>query len=448
MDTEKVRRGIDFSNRIGEGKLSDTYRKSLAWWKGGKLNKKTLIYLSIVFILNFIIIIPLIGRNITNSFVSSAVFMLIADIFEKFFYIHKDIYFKIITIISLSLSPVTFYLFVRKIALRHELTAFIATLIFILPNPFFNYTPSLGAAVIYGDGAHAVIFSYIPLFLLYVESFISTGIPVLGVLTAVGTAIIAILSPFTMFNLLLIYPLLTLAEGFLGNLRIKILRLIFILLSAFGLSLFWYFPTFFSRGILLTHVVYAFEKSMSLFPLLIPIIPVFGALFFLIFDRRRRLKPIFIGIVLLIIYLTLFNTSKQVLMGGIFTPERYRIELTFAGSITLALIVIIISETVVRELIRKYKHKRVKLIKYTISFAILFILGLVCAVSVYSSFLFMLLEPMRISSGEGVGSLIRIFRFNDIPTLLMDFISLGTFLFLLYILKSYPSIQKRGQKLK
>lgn len=446
MDNERVRRGIDFSNRVGEGKLSDTYKKSLAWWKGGKLNQKTFLFLAVVFILNFITIVPLIGRNVTNSFVSSAVFMLMANIIEKYFYIDKDIYFKIITIASLSLSPVSFYLFVRKIALRHELTALVATLLFILPNPFFDYAPSLSAAIIYGDGAHAVIFSFLPLFLLYVETFIATGIPVLGFITAIGTAIIAILSPFVMFNLLMIYPVLTIAEGFLGNLRVKVLRMIFLMISAFGLSLFWYFPTFFSRGILLSHVVYAIDRSMSLFPLLIPIVPVFGALFFLVFDRRKRLKPIFIGVTLLIIYLMLFNTSKQVLMGGIFTPERYRIELTFAGSITLALIIIITSETIIRELLRNMKKSKIVVIKILLIFITVCALSVVVGVSLYTSYLFISHEPMRISSGEGIGSLVRIFRFNDIPSLIMDLISLGTFFSLLYILKTYPSVYKRLKK--
>ncbi len=446
MENEKVKRGIDFSNRVGEGKLSDTYKKSLSWWKGGKLDKRTFIFITVVFIINFIIISPLFVRNVTGSFESSAVFMLIANIFDAVFFIDKDLFFKAITMLSLTLAPISFYLFIRKIAMRHELTAFVATLLFILPNPFFDYTPSLGTAVIYGDGAHAVIFAFLPLFLLYVESFIATGIPVIGFITVIGTAIIAILSPFVMFNLMIIYPMLTIAEGFMGNLRIKLLRTLFLFVAAFGLSLFWYFPTFFSRGILLTHVVYAMDKSMSLFPLLIPIIPIFGALFFLVFDRRKRLKPIFIGVTLLIIYTMLFNTSKQVLMGGIFTPERYRIELTFAGSLTISLMLIIISETLVGELLMKSKAFNFSNMKVILGILSVLLLTVIISASVYSSRLFMLTEPMRISNGEGVGNLVRIFRFNDIPSLLMDLISLGTFLFLLYILKTYPSTYKRLKK--
>jgi len=445
MENEKVKRGIDFSNRVGEGQ-SASYRKSLSWWRGGKLNKRTSIFLVLVFTLNFIGILPLFQRNISGAFESSSAFMLVADLLEQFLFIPNNIFFTTITIISLSFAPVAFYLFIRKIALRHDLTALIATLIYIFPNPFFGYSPSLGAAVIYGDGAHAVVFSFLPLFLLYVESFIASGIPILGVLTVIGTAVIAILSPFMMFNLLFIYPVLAIAEGFLGDLRVKLLRMVFIFTAAFALSIFWYFPTFFSHGIQLSHVVYTIDKSFHLFPLLIPIVPLFGALFFLVFDRRRRLKPIFIGASLLLIYIMFFSASRDIMIGGVFTPERYRLELNFATSITLSLIVIITLETLKVEIINFRKRKLFFAFLSVLIFASIITFILMSLFSVYSSYLFMKLEPIRRSSGIGIGNLVRIFRFDDIPSLIMDFISLGTFIFLLYILKTYPSLRKKIPK--
>ncbi len=445
MENEKVKRGIDFSNRVGEGQ-SAAYRKSLSWWRGGKLNKRTSLFLLLVFSLNFIGVIPIFQRDVSGAFESSAAFMLIAGLLEKFIFIPTNIFFTSITIISLSIAPLSFYLFIRKIALRHELTALIATLIYIFPNPFFDYTPSLGAAIIYGDGAHAVVFSFLPLFLLYVESFIASGIPILGVLTIIGTAIIAILSPFMMFNLIFIYPVLAVAEGFLGDLRVKMLRMVFVFVAAFSLSIFWYFPTFFSRGIQLSHVVYTIDKSFHLFPLLIPLVPLFGALFFLVFDRRKRLKPIFIGASLLIIYVMFFTASRDIMIGGVFTPERYRLELNFASSITLSLLVIIFTETFMRDALKYRKNKVFFAFILVLTFASVAIFVLMGLLSVYSSYLFMKLEPTQRSSGIGIGNLVRIFRFDDIPSLIMDFISLGTFIFLLYILKAYPSLHKKIPK--
>lgn len=443
MEQEKVRRGIDFTNRVGEGRLSETYRKSLNWWKGGKLNKRTFVFIGIIYILNFIIVYPLFWRNVTGAYTSSAILMLIADILHKILFIKVNFFFTFITFIALTFSPVTFYLFVRKLALRHELTAFIATLLFILPNPIFDYTPAIGASIIYGDGPHVLVFAFLPLFLLYVESFLSTGLPVLALLTAVGTGIISIISPFMMFNLFIIYPVLTVAEGFMGNLRIKLLRMLFLFVSAGGLSLFWYFPNFFSKGIQLSHVVYAINKTVSLFPLLIPIIPVFGALFFLVFDRRSRLKPIFVGVSLLVLYLMMYRTSYDVMMGGIFTPERYHLEISFAGSITMAILLILTGEIITRNIF--LKSKKSKLFIFMLIMAILVSALMVTAVilSVHASRIFLALEPMHKSQGVGLGNLVRIFRITDIPSLLMDFVSLLTFLALIRFAKVYPSAAKK-----
>ena len=92
MENEKVKRGIDFSNRVGEGQ-SASYRKSLSWWRGGKLNKRTSIFLVLVFTLNFIGILPLFQRNISGAFESSSAFMLVADLLEQFLFIPNNIFF-------------------------------------------------------------------------------------------------------------------------------------------------------------------------------------------------------------------------------------------------------------------------------------------------------------------------------------------------------------------
>lgn len=443
MDNQNIKRGIDFSNRVGEGKLSETYKKSLAWWRGGKLNKRTFINITFIFVINLLIVSPLFTRNVTSSFSNSVAFALAADIMHFFFKLNNDVFFSIVTGISLSFAPISFYLFVRKIALRHELTALIATLAFILPNPFFGYIPVFGGTVINGDAAHAVVFSYIPLFLLYVESFFSTGIPILALLASIGTAIIAIFSPFAAFNLLLIYPFLAIAEGFLGNLRIKIFRMIFLLIMAFGLSLWWYFPTFFAQGISLSHVTYTINKILSLFPLLIPIIPVFGALFFLVFDRRKRLKPIFIGLSLLIIYVMLYITSKDIMISGIFTPERYRLELTFAGALTFSIITIIIGETLFRIVFLKVFKKIHLILKLTIISIFSGIFAVLLYTSIHASRLYLSLEPMTKSESIGIGNIVRTFNLTDISTILVDLISLITFLYLFHIVRTYPSLRKK-----
>ena len=134
-------------------------------------------------------------------------------------------------------------------------------------------------------------------------------------------------------------------------------------------------------------------------------------------------------------------------MGGVFTPERYRLELTFAGSITFSLFFIICGETLTREAFKYKRNKSIYALATLLAFASLFAILAISLISVYGSYLFMAIEPMHRSSGIGVGNLIRIFKFNDIPSLLIDLISLSTFIFLIYVLKTYPSLQKKIEKI-
>lgn len=438
MENQDIRRGIDFGNRLGEGTIKKAYGDALSWWSGGRLSKRTLLYLGIVFFINLLIIYPIFTRDVTAAYTSSAALVLCATIANKIFFLPQGVFFLLLTIISLSVAPVTFYLFVRKIALRHELIAFVASLLYIMPNPFFDYTPALGGAVMHGDGAHAVVFAYLPLFLLYVQSFLATGTPVFAVLASVGTSLIAVISPFSMFNLLIIYSIFTIAEGFLGHMRIKMLRMLFLLSMSTGLSLFWYFPNFFSKITQLSHVSFTIQKIWSVFPLLIPIIPVCGSLFFLVFDRREKLKPIFISLSLSLIYLFLFTVSKRLLMTGVFTPDRYVLEMSFAGAILFAIFLIILSENFVRHLLRRIHQKKVFIFALVLCSISSGLLTLLLITAIHGAQTYMAVEPIRSSYSVGIGSIQRIFNMRDISSLIASLISFGTLAFLFSILRSYP----------
>jgi len=54
--------------------------------------------------------------------------------------------------------------------------------------------------------------------------------------------VVAVISPFATFNLLIIFGVITVSEGFFRDLREKISRLMFLLISSFLLSFFWYYP--------------------------------------------------------------------------------------------------------------------------------------------------------------------------------------------------------------
>lgn len=439
MENRNIKRGIDLQNRLLQSELGQRFQSAFVWWRGGNLNKNSLFFIFAIFVINLFLVYPLFSRDVTVSFSSSAL-LIIADLFDRLGILHKSQFFSIIVFFSLSFAPISYYLFVRKVALRHELTAFLASLLFILPTPFFKDGMPMLGAILNGDGAHALIFAFIPLFLLYMQAFIATGLPAWGVMSSIGTAIIAIISPFAFFNLLIIFMVITVAEGFLGGLRIKLARFLFLVFSSLALSFFWYYPNVTMKIVAMVHVNFAIQKFWSVFPLLIPVIPILGVLSFLIFDKREKLKPIFIGMALFLIYFFLFTVSKILNITGIFIAERYLIGLSFAASFFFAVIFVLLAELAVRNYILTIKNN-------LILFAVVF--------STSSLIVFLLAEsldsikrvqteiatkPILNASSFGIGAIQRSFNFSNIPSVLAVLVSLITFILLLIILGRFSSL--------
>jgi hypothetical protein len=440
MENQDIRRGIDFENRFGQTAWHISH--AFSWWQGKKLNGKSFIFIISVFIINLLIIYPLFGRDLTKAYTSSAFLLLVSQFFQAVFHLPKQVLFSFLTIVSLSFVPVSFYLFVRRMALRHEFTALLATLILILPNPFFYNTPILVNALLHGDGAHVLVFSSLPLLLLYVQAFFAKGIPLLGFLSVITTAFIAIVSPFMLFNLVIFYSVLVLAEGFQGKLRLKLLRYFFLLLSSGALCLFWYYPNLFTRIVFLKHVQFAFVKFTSIMPLAIPIIPVAGALAFLLFDRREKLKPIFVGLSLFLVYMTLYATSAQLNISGIFTADRYLPELVFSASFFLSMLFVLLSELIIRNtLLRENRMSVLFLSIACASFGLAMVVLLtVRGIGIVHEYL----DGVSIENNYsgGIGTIHRVFDIRDVSSIIASLISVGTLLFLLFLVKKYPSVRK------
>lgn len=436
---ENVRRGIDFENRLWSSGIGLHLQNAFKWWKGGKFNKATVVFIAILFFLNLYLVYPLFSRNVESAFSSTALLML-SDFFEKIGLIRSDRFFSLLVAVSLSFSPVSYYLFVRKMVLRHQLIAFLATLFFIIPNPFFPNGVPLAKALTNGDGTYAVVFSFIPLFLLYVQAFIATGASVWGVMSALGTAIIAIVSPFGVFNLLLIGTVLTISEGFLGNFRIKLLRFLFVFLTAFALSLFWYYPNVVAKIILLENVSYTLEKLWGIVPLLIPVIPVVGIFCFLVFDKREKLKAIFMGVALLLLYLFLYATSKTSNITGIFTPDRYLVTLAFAGSYTAGIVVVLLSELFIRNVILRVKNNMLFFVSVFLTSAVV-TFALVLTLSVIPQ-AHANLSKKTIANAYyvGIGTMKRLQVTPDLSFFIAAFISAAAFLFLIFVLVRFSSM--------
>lgn len=432
MEAESLKRGVEFSNRLGESGTAKKIGEIFSWWKGRKFNRTSVFFLCLVFAVNFGIVFPLFTRDLSASFSSSA----LNNIAEGFnFLINRSFFFSFLSVFFLSFLPISIYLFIRKIALGNDLIAFLTTLFFILPLPGVKSELPQVSAIFARDGSHIVAFTLLPIILLFMQMFLSKNTPKWGIITIIGTAVVAVISPFAMFNLLIFYTILTIAEGFMGEFRAKFIKLLFILISSFGLSFFWYYPNVVGKIALISHVQFTLDKLWSLFPLAIPAIPIFALVSFLFFDRREKLKPVFVSVSGFLVYASLFLISKNLGVAGIFTAERYLVELSFTASLLASLILVLFGTTFYKNYILAVENKLVL-------FSSTFLLTSITVFALISIFLKIqtvqgTFATRQISKESilGIGSIERVFDIANIGSFISSLVSLLTFLFLIFMLK-------------
>ncbi len=214
-----VKRGIDFQNRLWDSSLAKKLRG--AFGKSKPINKFTFFGIISVSIINAILVSAFFRKDLSPSFALSVFWKFSANLVSNIGILSTYQFYLILIIGSLLLAPITIYLFARRIAGRNELTAFLSTLFFILPNQLTLEKPSLLTGVLLGDGPHIIILSFLPLFLLYFRSFIDTGMYFWGFFAVIGTTLIALFSPFGFLNLLIFMIIITISEGFMGGLELN-----------------------------------------------------------------------------------------------------------------------------------------------------------------------------------------------------------------------------------
>ncbi len=220
MEDQNIRRGIDLKNRLWEGRLVNSFQKTFYLGSSQKFKQVTFIFILAVFLINIFLVFPIFQRDLSLA-MSSTALQYLASVAQIFNFLTKDQFFSILVVFALSFAPISFYFFVRGNVLSNPLVALLATLLYILPNPFFKDGLPLADGILAGDGAHAIAFAFIPFILLFVQDFISTGSWGFAVISALSLSFIAILSPFAFFNLLIILVALVLSVSFLGDLRIN-----------------------------------------------------------------------------------------------------------------------------------------------------------------------------------------------------------------------------------
>lgn len=424
----EIKRGIDLSNRLwSDDKKKEA--KSFSLFRTEGRNKITYFFVALIFLLNLGLTYPLFSQDL-SSYYSSFILMAFGNFFSALHLIDKSQFFILLTFISVSFAPVSVYFFVRNNVRGDEFVAFLATLFFILPNPFLGKELTIVNSILKGDSSHSLIFPLIPFFLLYFQDFLSTGLFKFAAISSLGGALIAIISPFGFFNYLIMLLILGISDGFIGNLRTKLSRLLLVIILSFGLSFFWYYPTIIQKILKLSYIQLTVQKLISNLPIFLPLIPILGILLFLVFDRRSKWQSFFIGITMFLVYLVFYMISIGTQVEGMFTSTRYALELSFSASFLLSLIIILSIDYFFRKIFAKLKQD-LKTILYGIIFLFLAVTLLLFGVILNPTIRQIKYTKLTQNKNMGTGTIIRQFKLDDLSFDVAAFVSLITLIFII-----------------
>ncbi|MBI2327942.1 hypothetical protein HYU92_06520 [Candidatus Curtissbacteria bacterium] len=280
------------------------------------LDKTALVVCPTLALFAFMLFWPIISQiNFEEVFFTPLVPFLMAAL--SLLGILKNEAMRILFIVSLMISTVGVYLLVRDLTKRH-LTAILAALIYMLPPvPVFVltyarqglYQVELEAArnfltIVYGDGGQFLGLALIPFAMIFLLRYLKSAAKIDLLLTVLLCSLIFLASRSQAFNLLLILAIVSLTEFFLGMARVKIRRFLLVVVLSLGLVAFWYTPGFLIESLLLYKNQLALNIRF-LFPLffILGLIVMFFA--FVFFAKRARRQPIFVALLLAVVYLAI-----------------------------------------------------------------------------------------------------------------------------------------------
>ncbi len=249
-------------------------------------------------------------------------------------FVHTDSQVILSTIVLLcyALGPLTAYLFVYQLTERHLPAIITATLIQLPAFPFSGMPPiQLSLALIDGDAAHVAALSFMPLAALaFLDYLRSKNITQILVFTAIS-AFMASLSFFSIYVLAIVMVFITISEVLIDQGRIKIRRA----LSCVGVVTLTAFLVY---NISLWNILTSQEGQntirvfLNFIPLSFFLLPILGIFFFLIFDRRPKLQPVFLSLSLTILFWLFHWIRVSFVDIPLFDQDRYRAELAFGRS--------------------------------------------------------------------------------------------------------------------
>lgn len=298
------------------------------WWVG----TGEIIGLVVVLAINFFLLFSFFGQEDQTNVFSAPLIPLLAKITSVFMPHSYGVRFWLL--IFLLAFPLAFYFLIREISGR-RLVAFIAVLIASLPiGIFLPLRVKLG--LLTQDGGQVASLTLSMFVCLFLLSFLRRGNFKAGIASSLGVSLVALTSPLGLFVLFCFALAITFSEMLLGRARLKLARFLTVAVLSAGFSAFWYHPKFVflifnsSQGELLR------ETLGNLFPLSFFLVPLLGALGYLLFENRPHLQALFLAVFLSIGFgLLSLGAGVELSTPSRFLPS-FGISLAFLGGLVLA----------------------------------------------------------------------------------------------------------------
>lgn len=177
-----------------------------------------------------------------------------------------------------------------------------------------------------GDGSHVVSLALAPMVAYLTLRFLKNGGFNFALLSSLGSALVALTSPFGAFVLLVFLSICTFSEILLGRGRVKFLRLLVCLGLSLGFSSFWYNPFFVKKIIFESWQGQTLAAVLrNMIPISFFVLPVVGTFGFLLFERKPDLQSLFVSLSLFFAFFFL-NLGGRFSQGGDDLPSRFSLE--------------------------------------------------------------------------------------------------------------------------
>lgn len=223
-----------------------------------------------------------------------------------------------------SFGVFSLYFFVQELAGR-RLPGLLAAVFYSLPlaDGLPLWTKH---ALEMGDGSHVVSLALAPMVAYLTLRFLKSGDFNFALRSSLGTALVALISPFGAFVLVVFFFVCTFSEILLGRGRVKILRLLVCLGLALGFACFWYNPFFVKKIIFESWQGQTLAAVLrNMIPISSFVLPVVGTFGFLLFERKPGLQSLFVSLGLFFAFFFL-NLGGRFSQGGDGLPSRFSLE--------------------------------------------------------------------------------------------------------------------------